>query len=92
MINPTSGLMALQSERRFTSVTLAVRLAFTHLKKRIIFSAEALCCVFGSVPIRSLCCVPAQEENNLASSKSWSLTFVGDGAAQRVQSAVKQSR
>lgn len=44
MINSTSGLIALQSERQFTSVAVAVRLPFTHLKnggkKGIIFSCS----------------------------------------------------
>lgn len=42
MINSTSGLIVLLSERRFTSAGLAVRLPFTHFKKGIIFSCSPL--------------------------------------------------
>lgn len=42
MINSTSGLIALQSQRQFTLAGLAVRLPFTHLKKGIIFRRSPL--------------------------------------------------
>lgn len=87
MINSTSGLKALQLERQFTSAARAVRSPFTHLKTK-----EIILSTFGSVPVHLLRYVPAEEENNLPSSESRSLTFVGDGATQRVQCAVKPSR
>ena len=45
MINSTSTLIAFQSEPQFTSESLAVRLAFTHLEnggRKGLFSAAAL--------------------------------------------------